>query len=513
MTAKEEAEEPATGRPSWLERLAQKRWARWLVVLLVLPTFLLIALALYVGRILTEDEPVVYSKIEEHFKYGSTGGERESGFPYWIFQALPRVCALHLPGPGYASLGFTFEEGKDLPVGMSRRRYQGIDRTFLNCAVCHTSTVRDTPEAKPRLYLGMPANTFNVWRFQTFLFDCAKDPQFSADYVVPEIDRLMREKGERLGFVDRYLVYPVAIAIVRERLLMLRARFEPLLPYPEWGPGRVDTFNAAKILFNFPLDQLPEDEKNGPSDFPSIWLQRARKGKQLHWDGNNTVVEERNKSAAFGTGTTPPTIDLAAIGRVEEWLLTVEPPKYPYPIDAAKAARGAPVYARYCASCHGANGRDFSGELVGKVTPIDDIGTDRRRLDSYTYDLAVNQATLYAGYPWRFQHFRKTYGYANMPLDGVWLRGPYLHNGSVPSLRDLLEPAPRRPLLFYRGNDVYDPGRVGFVSSVSANGQKTFFKFNTAVPGNANVGHEGRIYGTELPPPEKDALVEYLKTF
>ena len=97
-------------------------------------------------------------------------------------------------------------------------------------------------------------------------------------------------------------------------------RFEPLLPYPEWGPGRVDTFNAAKILFNFPLDQLPEHEKNGPSDFPSIWLQQPRKGKQLHWDGNNTVVEERNKSAAFGTGTTPPTIDLAAIGRVENWL-------------------------------------------------------------------------------------------------------------------------------------------------------------------------------------------------
>ena len=51
---------------------------------------------------------------------------------------------------------------------------------------------------------------------------------------------------------------------------MLRGRFEPLLPYPEWGPGRVDTFNAAKILFNFPLDQLPEHEKNGPSDFPEV---------------------------------------------------------------------------------------------------------------------------------------------------------------------------------------------------------------------------------------------------
>lgn len=510
------ATDPAEPEPrelSWLPRLLQKRWARWLLLLLVLPTVGLIALGVYLAFLLRDDQPVVYADIEEHFKYGSTGGERESGFPYWIFQALPRVCARHLPGTGYASVGMIYEEGKDLPVGMSKRRYQGIDRTFLNCAVCHTSTVRDSPGAKPRLYLGMPANTFNIWALEKFLFDCAQDPRSAAEYIVPEIDSLMREQGRRLRLVDRYLVYPVAVAIMRERLLMLRGRFEPLLQYPEWGPGRVDTFNAAKVLFNFPLAALPENEKNAPSDFPSIWLQQPRKGKQLHWDGNNTMVEERNKSAAFGTGTTPPTIDLAAIGRIEDWLLTREPPKYPYAIDSPKALRGAAIYGEYCASCHGKNGRDFSGEFVGKVTPLKDIGTDRRRLDSYTYELAVNQSTLYAGYPWRFQHFRKTFGYANMPLDGVWLRGPYLHNGSVPSLRDLLEPASRRPSVFYRGNDVYDPKTVGFVSDVAAESGRKFFRFDTSVAGNSNTGHEGKRYGTDLPQADKEALVEYLKTF
>jgi hypothetical protein len=83
-------------------------------------------------------------------------------------------------------------------------------------------------------------------------------------------------------------------------------------------------------------------------------------------------------------------------------------------------------------------------------------GTDRHRLDSYTYALLANQNTLYAGYPWRFTKFRKTNGYANMPLDGIWLRAPYLHNGSVPSLRDLMEPPENRPQSFYRGNDVFD---------------------------------------------------------
>ena len=127
--------------------------------------------------------------------------------------------------------------------------------------------------------------------------------------------------------------------------------------------------------------------------------------------------------------------------------------------------RGAPIYREYCANCHGESGQDFSGSLVGQVTDIEKIGTDRHRLDSYTAELAANQNLLYAAYPEdRFKHFRKTFGYANQPLDGLWLRAPYLHNGSVPTLRDLLNPASERPAVFYRGYDVYDPKNVGFVS-------------------------------------------------
>jgi mono/diheme cytochrome c family protein len=406
-----------------------------------------------------------------------------------------------------------FEEGKDLPVGMSKRRYQGIDRTFLNCAVCHTSTVRDTPQSKPKLYTAMPANTFDIMAFQRFFFACGKDPKFSKEYVIPEVRAMLKQRGEDLDLIDRYLVYPVAVWLMRERLLMLAGRFGWTDNQHAWGPGRVDTFNAAKVLFNFPVGNLPEHELNAPSDFPSIWNQAPRKGMQLHWDGNNTMVEERNKSAAFGTGTTPPTIDVKAIGRVEDWLLTKEAPKYPYPIEQSKADRGAPIYKEYCSACHGAGARDFTGEYVGKVTPLEDIRTDRRRLDSYSLDLAVNQSTLYAGYPWRFSHFRKTYGYANMPLDGVWLRAPYLHNGSVPTLRDLLEPTPKRPTLFYRGYDVYDAVKVGFVGSVAEENGKKYFKYDIKVPGNGNGGHEGKRFGTELSADDKDALVEYLKTF
>ena len=508
----EDHPKPIEHAPSY----ATSRWRRRFLILvgvLVLAPLLLLA---YAWARFGGDVAVVYSNAEEHFKYGSTGGERESGFPYWIFQALPKVCEHRLPG-GYRSLGLLYEEGKDLPIGMSQRRYTGIDRTFLNCAVCHTSTVRDTPQSRPRIVLGMPAAQFDVMAFERFFFECAADSRFSADYIIPEVRRLQQSKGEDLDLLDRYLVYPLAIGIMRDRLLMLRGRFDFVLQQADqglaWGPGRVDTFNSAKVIFNFPMHKLDSNELNAPADFPSIWNQKRKRGMQLHWDGNNTMVEERNKSAAFGTGTTPPTIDLKAIGRVEAWIEEVKQPPYPYPIDTALSARGAGVYQQYCVSCHGVSGNDFSGDQVGKVTPIAEVATDRRRLDSYTYALAVNQGTLYAGYPHRFTNFRKTYGYANLPLDGLWLRAPYLHNGSVPTLRDLLEPAARRPRTFYRGYDVFDAQNVGFISNVAEEQGRKLFHFDTSVVGNSNAGHEGPAYGTDLPAQDKAALLEYLKTF
>ena len=215
---------------------------------------------------------------------------------------------------------------------------------------------------------------------------------------------------------------------------------------------------------------------------------------QLRWDSNNQKVEERNKSAAFGTGTTPPTIDLKAIGRVDQ-SCSRRTPRISLSDRQHEGGARRDDLPGSCADCHGSNGpRDFSGEAVGKVTPIEEIGTDPRRLDSYTYELAVNQWTLYAGEPGASQHFRKTFGYANMPLDGSWLRAPYLHNGRCRRCWDLLEPPRPATQVFYRGYDVYDPAK-----SVSSKTWRTraaqVLQVRHQVPGNGNGGHEGTGYG------------------
>ena len=114
-------------------------------------------------------------------------------------------------------------------------------------------------------------------------------------------------------------------------------------------------------------------------------------------------VEERNRSAAFGTGAVPTLLDRMSLRFIADWLRSDknQPPKYPFPIDAELAARGKPLYAEYCADCHGASGRDFSGARVGTVEPIANIRTDPCRLDNYTHALAAEQGNLYAAYPER----------------------------------------------------------------------------------------------------------------
>jgi hypothetical protein len=136
------------------------------------------------------------------------------------------------------------------------------------------------------------------------------------------------------------------------------------------------------------------------------------------------------------------------------------------------------------------------------------LQTDRHRIDMWTGRAAAAYNSYTASHSWRFSHFGKQNGYVNVPLEGLWLRGPYLHNGSVPTLTDLLETPARRPKVFYRGYDVIEWQKVGFVST-GPEAERLGFRYDTSVPGNGNGGH---LWGTALSPSEKNALIEYLKT-
>ena len=466
-------------------------------------TITVVALALFVvvadAQLFDRNKPEVHPSIVEHFKYGSIGAEDRAGIPLWIWAVLPELFPQHLPqrpGRGYERFGLVVEPGKPRPIGTSVRERQ-IPLVGLNCAVCHTGTLRDQPGGQRQIILGMPAHQFNLQAYQRFAFACVGDPGFTPERLLPAIAKI----NSRFGWFDKLIYKWFVIPRTKEQGLRLAASFAFFEQRPPQGPGRVDTFNPYKVLFGF---DMSADTSVGTADLPSLFEQDSRDGLWLHRDGNNDSVTERNKSAAIGAGASENSLDLAAMKRVEDWIWDLKPPTFPRArIDAAMAEAGRALYNRHCGACHA-----LGGERTGKVIPLEEVGTDPGRVVSFTPQLAEKMNTLGEGRPWKARRFRKTNGYAAMPLDGVWLRAPYLHNGSVPTLRDLLAKPQDRPAAFWRGYDVYDYERVGFLTS-GAEAEREGFRFDTSVRGNGRLGHD---YGTELKAQEKDQLIEFLKT-
>jgi mono/diheme cytochrome c family protein len=248
---------------------------------------------------------------------------------------------------------------------------------------------------------------------------------------------------------------------------------------------------------------------------------------------------------------------------MEEALRRLQSPRWPEEIlpkiDRQLAARGEALYRTECVSCHAAIDRDDPRrKVVAMITGTDVVGTDDRSArniveaqvptgvlegaispegDTYgdqasplalLVDLvgrslsaqpvptlkAIANAKLHGQKKTDKQgdHTKRSdanpladvMAYKARPLNGIWATAPYLHNGSVPTLYDLLLPAGDRPRTFAVGRMEYEPRKVGYVSD----GQVPFV-VDTSVPGNSNRGHE---YGAKLSDADRWALVEYLKT-
>ncbi len=473
---------------------------------------MLIVLAV-VGGLVTyvkffREEPAPYfASDEDHFLFGSVGTEGAQGIPYWIWVVLPRIFPEYLPGPGgYASTGILSKDGREMPVGLSKVTI-GFPRVAINCAMCHTASYRLRPDDPPTIVAAGPSHQTAPQQYLRFLMASAADPRFTPGTILAEI-----AKSTRLSMLDRLLYRFAIIPGTRRALRRLGDADAWMLERPDWGRGRIDPFNPVK----YTILKQPIDTTVGHSDMVPLWNLKAHRGYAYHWDGLNTNLQEVLLSSALGDGATMKWVDrdfakwnntkpeeMSSLRRVENYINNVQPPPYPFAINRALAAAGETVYKAGCASCHA-----IGGARTGTVIPVGEVGTDRHRLDMWTPASATAYNAYGDGHPWKFSGFRTTAGYVSVPLEGLWLRAPYLHNGSVPTLVDLLEKTERRPKVFRRGYDVYDPTGVGFVST-GAEADRIGTVFDTAKPGGGNDGH---LYGTDLSPTDKTALIEYLKT-
>jgi hypothetical protein len=346
-----------------------------------------------------------------NFLYGSLGTERDVGIPYWIWLALPRMFPEYMPGNGgYVSVGLSWEEGKEMPAGLSKKTV-GYVRVAGNCALCHAASFRRGPDEGPEVLPVVPGHATDVQGLLTFFQQCAQDPRFNSTEIMTEVNN-----ATKLPLIESLLYRYVLIPRTRRNLL---------------------SQNLVVI--------------------DSALLQHSR---DPHSDAPFSEPRLRNLAA---------------------WVKGFKVPPYPLEWDRALVEAGKPLFAQHCGSCHAPDGRP-----EGTLIPISEIGTDRELASAM-----------------------KASGYVARRLDGIWMRGPFLHNGSVPSVGDLLKPPAKRLATFYRGDNLLNRADIGFVSDLAQEKGFHFALFDTSLPGNSNSGHS---YGTGLSDQDKKAILEYLKT-
>jgi mono/diheme cytochrome c family protein len=251
-------------------------------------------------------------------------------------------------------------------------------------------------------------------------------------------------------------------------------------------------------------------------DVPAWWL--LKKKKTMYHTGATDARSVRSLMQFMMSPLNGPSAFAKAekdFRDIRAYLLSLEPPKYPLPIDRDLARKGEDLFAANCARCHGTYGEQWT--YPNKIVPIDKIGTDRRRFDGITKKFGAYYAkSWFAGDCAPLE----SEGYQAPPLDGLWATAPYFHNGSAPTVWHALN-SKARPRVFARSYrtdlDAYDARRLGWKIEVlpeapdpkKVSPLEVRKVYDTTQPGRGNGGH---TFGDRLSEEERMAVIEYLKT-
>lgn len=196
---------------------------------------------------------------------------------------------------------------------------------------------------------------------------------------------------------------------------------------------------------------------------------------------------------------------------VQAYINSLEAPSYPFDINMDLAAEGELLFKSNCATCHGSYGAQET--YPNFLVDVDVVQTDRMLSDVYESDQFKNfRDWLNEG--WLGQNPNGAQivadgGYVAPPLDGIWATPPYLHNGSVPTIADLLNSS-QRPDFWKRSFDStdYDEEKLGwkYTPDTAKRDDQTY---DATIPGYTNVGHN---FGDEYTAEQRKAVIEYLKT-
>jgi mono/diheme cytochrome c family protein len=394
-----------------------------------------------------------------------------------------------------------------LPVGFVLTRDRRTDTDFLmtNCSLCHVG------EIGGKLVPGLGNRTLRMNALNHAIHRVAAEPAFTEENMLPAAEEEAVKRGLAWGWRARAAT---RTAIEKLRAMAAREGAKPgrgLLGI-DGGPGRNTPIEFAKTNLHVTVSA-----PIGYVKYPTLWMYRYR--ASFGYDGSLVGDVALGLSGVeFNKGM--PAEDIlrypARWQRLYDHIATLEPPPYPGPIDRPRAAQGAALYAAHCAACHGTFRPDGGLSYLESVIPVETVGTDPDRMRSVTAELTGARDRTKLGAKMRLI---ETGGYVPPPLTRIWCRAPYLHNGAVPTLADMLRPEGERPVRFFVGGGTdYDLDRLGlkYDEEPTAEGRRAGRRaalrqspFDTSDPGNGNRGHR---FGTELPAADKRALLEYLKT-
>ena len=454
-------------------------------------------------------------------------------------------------GPGYF--------GNPKVFGTGDRKVPGPWIGF-TCAACHTAEIEIN--GKPHLIDGAPADA----DFHAFIEELSQSLSATAADDA-RFDRFAAKVETRVaaGLADEAGV-EFDKDKLRNDLRQIEETFATFVkhntPVYPWGRARMDA--VGLILNEVTYKLVPTEENiqvpNAPVSFPFLW--ETHQQPQVQWNGVSVATLSRNTTEVLGAFATfnpqkpkENSVDFKGLKNLQVLVVNLRSPRwkdnrFELPkLDKKRLKSGEKLYDDFCTKCHAVSPRDEdpAWELKIELNTLDKIGTDptmarnfvKRKVITKDWEEVAATTAIFSALNavWSKSHFgawvpgiaEELRGqlhkkldrtlpqhfnvYKARPLNGAWTTGPFLHNGSVKNIYQIMLPADERDPKFCVGRRELDTEHLGFNSDLSSCEDAGGFILDTSLPGNSNKGHEGPEYGTDqLDHEARMDIIEFIKS-
>jgi hypothetical protein len=406
------------------------------------------------------------------------GDSLSSGIPYDLFrQFFPADYDLDRIG-----------DNKNISYKFTAHNYEnGVKVVSPNCMTCHAESLND------KVILGLGNNTS----------DYTIDQSASFNSLEAGISFVYGKESKEEKALKQFSASSKAIG----KFVITKTR----------GVNPADKVFAILAAHRSPSD-LSWNEKSRttipteviPTDVPAWWL--LKKKNALYYNGLG-VGDFSRLSSASGLLTMKDSSEARVLDNqmidIIAFIKTINPPPYPQVIDISASAKGEKIFIKNCSYCHGKYGSESS--YPNLLVSLKTIGTDPALANAYKQHPEYNEwynQSWYNKNPGQ-AFLNPTDGYLAPPLDGIWATAPYLHNGSVPTLEELLN-SKTRPKIWQRNfdNKSYNYAKLGWNYNLKTSKDNSE-TYDTSITGYGNGGH---TFGDALKAEDRKNLLEYLKS-